>query len=60
MFGMGIPEVVMTGLTLLLVIEALLMFLLPFFVYTIRAESIRTNQLLEDIAEALQSRDTAG
>ena len=59
MFGMGIPEAVVTGLTLLLVIEALLMFLLPFFVYTIRAESIRTNRLLEEIAEALQSGDAA-
>ena len=52
----GLPEIVVTALTVLVAIEIFLLFFMPFFIYRIRVESIRTNRLLKDIAEALKKR----
>jgi len=51
MFGIGVPEVLIIPLIVFTIFYALLMFLLPFFVYTIRTQSIRTNELLEKIVK---------
>ena len=49
MFGLGIPDIIMVPLILFSIFYALLMFLVPFFVYTIRTQAIKTNELLEKI-----------
>ena len=54
MFGLGLPDGIVILIGLVTLLYAVFMFLLPFFVYTIRYESIRTNRLLEQILDAVR------
>jgi len=46
----GLPDGVIFFLSILVLIYGILMFLLPFFVFQIRNQIIKQNQLLEQIA----------
>ena len=58
MFGIGGPE--LSILAIPLAIYVVITFLLPFFVLRIRRESIKTNQLLEQIAASLNGQNSTG
>jgi hypothetical protein len=51
---MEISQGLIVFLTLLGIIYAVLMFLIPFFIYRIRNESITTNRMLSDISGNLR------
>ena len=57
MSGFGLPEGVVLGLIFLAIVYGILLFCLPLFVYTIRLQSIRTNQLLEKILKRMNGMD---
>jgi hypothetical protein len=56
MFGLDIPTFMMLIYTAFAVVVFLMAILMPFFVLRIRNESIKTNQLLDDIRGRLDGR----
>ena len=57
MFGLDLPSGAVLFIAIITIIYAIFMFFLPFFIFSIRNQTIQTNKLLREIAELLGSQD---